>query len=120
MSDDTTTHEDPEWLRLEPLANLIPLSLLDGRDSRSILDVAREIESSEWMARHDAEVRAKALEGAPEVRPDFWVLSGGFFKQGGHKFSGPYSSIDDAYSARSSLEKLVPETFWVDSEDATP
>lgn len=56
----------------------------------------------------------------PQVGSVFWVVSGGSLAQGGRKFSGPYSTAEDAFTARSSLEKLVPETFWVDSEDAAP
>lgn len=54
-----------------------------------------------------------------EIR-EWWILTGGFFRNDGHRlYSGPYSTDGDAFTARVTLERLRgANDLWVDDRVA--
>lgn len=56
------------------------------------------------------------------VKERFWILRGGWYwertpgKPRGRLFSGPYSTFMDALHARSAIETLTTESFWIEQE----
>lgn len=81
--EDEFPENSAEYKELEPLANMIPLSLMDGRDSRKdVFEVAREILDSDWMKAKLAEAWYEGLRAGV----DYGAVAAG---------ANPYKKAED-------------------------
>ena len=62
-------------------------------------------------------MKRETVEAERAVDPGSWYVCTAWFKDGGRRISGPYSSMDDACVARETIEKLTqrPGSLWLDS-----